>query len=215
MRDGVLAVVSGFAGSGKGTITQALIEQHDGYALSVSATTRDPRPGEQEGVHYFFKTEAEFEEMVRRDAFLEHASYVGHSYGTPRAYVEEMLRAGRDVILEIDVQGALQIKRRMEDALLIFVTPPSAQELHRRLSGRGTETPEQICKRLKRAAEEADLMAQYDYILVNDTVEASVEEMHRMIRAAHTRPAAQSRFIERIRAELITLSDTLTGGTKL
>ncbi len=151
-RKGCLVIISGFSGAGKGTVVKALMERFDCYALSISATTRQPRPGEENGREYFFKTKEEFEELIRQDALYEYAQYVSNYYGTPKAYVEEQLEAGKDVILEIEVQGALKVKEKNPDALLLFVTPPSAQELKRRLEGRGTETPEVIEERMARAA---------------------------------------------------------------
>ena len=153
-RKGCLVIISGFSGAGKGTVVKALMERFDCYALSISATTRQPRPGEENGREYFFKTKEEFEELIRQDALYEYAQYVSNYYGTPKAYVEEQLEAGKDVILEIEVQGALKVKEKNPDALLLFVTPPSAQELKRRLEGRGTETPEVIEERMARAAQE-------------------------------------------------------------
>ena len=137
MNKGILVILSGFSGSGKGTLMKRLLEKYDNYALSVSATTRSPRPGERNGVDYFFKTEEEFSQMIEEDAFLEHACYVNHSYGTPAAYVDEQLNRGKDVILEIEIQGALKVKAKRPDTVLIFVTPPSAEELEKRLTGRG------------------------------------------------------------------------------
>jgi len=130
---GILTVVSGFAGSGKGTLMRELTSRYDNYALSVSATTRDPRPGEKEGREYFFKSTEEFKEMIETDAFIEYAQYVNHYYGTPREYVEAQLRDGKDVILEIEIQGALQVKKKFPETLLLFVTPPSAEILKKRL----------------------------------------------------------------------------------
>ena len=151
MSRGILTVVSGFSGAGKGTLMKRLMEEYDNYALSISVTTRDPRPGEEDGVSYFFRTEEEFDRMVEEDAFLEYARYVKHSYGTPKAYVEEQLDAGKDVLLEIEIQGALQVKEKRPDTLLVFITPPTAEELERRLRGRGTETEEVIKGRMERA----------------------------------------------------------------
>ena len=146
------------------------MEKYDGYALSVSATTRKPRPGDEDGREYFFRTRDEFEKLIEEDALLEYAQYVENYYGTPRSYVEEQLQAGRNVILEIEIQGAMKIKEKIPEALLVFVTPPTVEELERRLTGRGTETAQVIADRLARAGEEAEGMGQYDYILVNDTV---------------------------------------------
>ena len=154
---GILTVVSGFSGSGKGTIMKELMKKYAvSYALSISATTRNPRPGETDGVEYFFRTKEQFEQMIKEDALIEYAQFVGNYYGTPRAYVEEQLEAGKDVILEIEIQGALKVKEKFPDTLLLFVTPPSAEELKNRLIGRGTETMDVIESRLARAVEEAE-----------------------------------------------------------
>ena len=128
-RQGMLAVVSGFSGAGKGTVMKALLEKYDNYALSISATTRAPRPGEQDGREYFFMTDGQFEELIQNDRLIEHARYVNHYYGTPRSYVESKMAEGKDVILEIEIQGALNVKRQYPDAILIFVVPPTAAEL--------------------------------------------------------------------------------------
>ncbi|MCC6095734.1 MAG: guanylate kinase [Eubacterium sp.] len=202
MNHGLLVILSGFSGSGKGTLMKRLLEKYDNYALSVSATTRSPRPGEREGVDYFFKNEEEFSRMIKDDAFLEYARYVNHSYGTPAAYVDEQLDRGRDVILEIEIQGALKVKTKRPDTLLIFVTPPSAGELERRLTGRGTETREVIRQRMARAVEESGSMDQYDYILVNDDLEECVDQLHTLIQSQHSQTAHQREFIREIRQEL-------------
>ena len=152
---GKLVVFSGFSGSGKGTIMKELMAKHgDDYALSVSATTRGPRPGEEHGREYFFISEEEFEQMIKADGLLEYAKYVDHYYGTPKSYVNEQLSAGKNVILEIEIQGALKVKEKFPDTLLLFVTPPSAEELKSRLVGRGTETMDVIEFRMNRAKEE-------------------------------------------------------------
>ena len=156
MSKGLLLVISGFSGAGKGTVMKRLLELHDEYSLSISATTRKPREGEADGREYFFKTVEEFEKMIAEDALIEHAQYVGNYYGTPKAYVEEQLDKGNNVILEIEIQGAMNIKRMFPDAVLMFITPPSAAELEKRLRGRGTEDETTIKARLSRAAEEAE-----------------------------------------------------------
>ena len=194
-KEGILIVVSGFSGAGKGTIMKALLERYDNYALSISATTRNPRPGEEEGKAYFFKTTEEFEKMIAKDDLIEYAMYVGNYYGTPKAYVEEQLRAGKDVILEIEIQGALKVKEKFPNTLLLFVTPPSAEELRKRLEGRGTETQEVIDGRMKRAIEEAEYMDQYDYLVVNDELDVCVEEMHHLIQGEHERCFRNQTFI--------------------
>ena len=201
-KEGILIVVSGFSGAGKGTIMKALLEKYDNYALSISATTRSPRPGEEEGKAYFFKTTEEFEKMIAKDELIEYARYVGNYYGTPKAYVEEQLRAGKDVILEIEIQGALKVKEKFPNTLLLFVTPPSAQELRKRLEGRGTETMDVIDGRMKRAVEESEYMGQYDYLVVNDELDVCVEEMHHLIQGEHERCFRNQTFIENMKREL-------------
>ncbi len=203
MKAGLLVVLSGFAGSGKGTIMNRLLSDypHD-YALSISATTRQPRPAEEDGVHYFFKTREEFEEMIARDAFLEYATYVNNYYGTPRAYVEEQLSGDKSVILEIEIQGALQIREKFPDTLLLFVTPPSAEELKNRLIGRGTETPEIVKERLCRAREEAEGCEAYDYLIINDDLDACVKQIHHIIQSEKCRMSRQLPLITKITNEL-------------
>ena len=194
-------MVSGFSGAGKGTVMKRLMEKYDGYALSVSATTRKPRPGEEDGREYFFRTRDEFEKLIEEDALLEYARYVENYYGTPRSYVEEQLQAGRNVILEIEIQGAMKIKEKIPEALLVFVTPPTVEELERRLTGRGTETAQVIEDRLARAGEEAEGMGQYDYILVNDTVEECVDHLHQIIVSEHSRVSRNAEFIADIQKQ--------------
>ena len=196
---GTLAVISGFSGAGKGTVIKRLLEKHgDSYCLSVSATTRLPRDGEKEGVHYFFKTTAQFEQMIRENKFLEYACYVNNYYGTPKAFVEEKLEAGIHVLLEIEIQGALNVKSQYPDALLLFITPPSAGELEKRLRGRGTETEEVIQGRLMRACEEAGEIKKYDYLVVNDDVDECVEMVHKIICSASDKVTNNSEFIDEL-----------------
>lgn len=200
---GILAVVSGFSGAGKGALVHALLRRYPGkYALSVSATTRQPRAGEVDGRDYYFLPKEAFERLIEEDALIEYASYVHHYYGTPRKYVEEQLEAGKDVILEIELQGAMKVKESFPDSLLIFVAPPSAAELERRLRGRGTEDEETIRKRLHRAAEESEQMGLYDAILINDDLEACVHELHAQIRAQHGKTKENLPFIVRMQEEL-------------
>ena len=199
---GILIVVSGFAGAGKGTLMKKLLSTYDNYALSVSMTTRAPREGETHGVEYFFTDKEHFEEVIAGNGLIEYASYCGNYYGTPKAYVEEMLEAGKDVILEIEIQGALKIREQFPESLLLFVTPPNAGELERRLRGRNTETEEVIQKRLARAYEESQGMDAYDYIVVNDDLDACVEEIHRIVDAARKVPVRKSAFIKEIREGL-------------
>lgn len=199
---GILVVVSGFSGAGKGTLMKALLNKYSNYALSISATTRAPREGEVDGREYFFVTRESFEEMIGHEQLVEHARYVDNYYGTPRQYVYRKMSEGMDVILEIEIQGALKIKERFPDALLLFVMPPSAEALKKRLMGRGTESMEVIEARLHRASEEAEGMNYYDYILINDQVETCVEEMHRLIQAQHNRVSNNLDFIEQMKLEL-------------
>lgn len=200
---GILTVVSGFSGAGKGTIMKALMNKYsDFYALSISATTRNPRPGETDGVEYFFKTREEFEQMIAEDALIEYAQYVGNYYGTPRTYVEEQLNAGKDVILEIEIQGALKVKERFPDTLLLFVTPPSAAELKNRLVGRGTESMQVIEERLSRAVEESAGIEEYDYLVINDVLEECVEEVHEIIQNEHYRVSRNIEALQNMRDEL-------------
>lgn len=202
MNKGVLTVVSGFSGSGKGTIMKALLKKYDNYALSISATTRSPREGERNGREYFFKTKEEFQRLIEEDQLIEYAQYVENYYGTPREYVERCLDEGKDVILEIEVQGARKIKEKIPEAVLIFVTPPSAKELRARLVGRGTESMEVIESRLNRANEEAVVMPDYDYLLVNDDLEQCVEDMHGIIQAERCKMKRNEEFQTKIKEEL-------------
>lgn len=208
MNKGILTVVSGFSGAGKGTVMKRLLEKYDNYALSISATTRAPRPGEEEGKAYFFKSKEAFEQLIREDALLEYACYVENYYGTPRAYVEEQLQKGKNVILEIEIQGAMKIKEKIPEALLVFVTPPSMEELKNRLTGRGTETQEVIESRLARAGEEAEGMEQYDYLLINDELEECVDTLHSIIKSEHFRMNRNHGLAETLKeeAKLLNLS---------
>ena len=200
---GILIVVSGFSGAGKGTLMKALMNRYsERYALSVSATTRSPREGEKNGVEYFFRTKEEFEKMIAKDELIEYAKYVDNYYGTPKAYVEEQLSAGKDVILEIEIQGALKIKEKFPDTLLLFVTPPDADTLKERLIGRGTETMEVIESRMQRAAEEAEGMQEYDYLVINDDLDTCVKEMHNIIEGEHNRSFRNGDFMCQIKEEL-------------
>ena len=209
---GKLVVISGFSGAGKGTLMKALMKEYgDSYALSVSATTRNPRPGEMDGVDYFFVTRDKFEQMIAEDALIEYAQYVGNYYGTPKEYVQQQLDLGKNVILEIEIQGALKIKEKFPDTVLMFVTAPDANELKNRLVGRGTETPEVIAARLSRACEASMGMEKYDYLVINDTIENGISLIDRLIcdersgnienNRAH-RVSANIDFINKMREEL-------------
>lgn len=199
---GVLIVISGFAGAGKGTVVKTLLDKYTNYAISISATTRKPREGEQEGVSYFFKTVEEFEQLIKEGNFIEYARYVDNYYGTPKTFVEEMRCAGKDVILEIEVQGALNIKKQYPNAVLIFVTPPDSKELEERLRGRGTEDEATIAKRMARAFEESSLMEKYDYIVVNDKVERCAECIHMIVTSAHASSFENKTFMKEIQNQL-------------
>lgn len=206
-KQGLLVVVSGFSGAGKGTAMKRLLEKYQTYALSVSATTRAPREGEQDGREYFFKTVQAFEEMIANDELVEYAQYVTNYYGTPKAYVEEQLAAGKNVILEIEIQGALKIKQKFPDAVLLFVVPPSAAVLRERLTQRGTESPDVIEARLKRAAEEAEGVEAYDYIVVNDNLEDCVEDINEIIKSEQKRVAKNLTLINNIKDELKSFAE--------
>ena len=199
-KKGILTVISGFSGAGKGTIVRELVDRY-GYAVSISATTRDPRAGEQDGVHYFFKTKEEFEQMIADGALIEYASYVDNYYGTPKDYVMQKLEQGIDVILEIEMQGALKVKERFPEVSLIFITPPDAKVLRERLEGRGTETQDVIEKRLARAAQECAYMDQYDYIVINDDLNVCVEQIHGLIQALHWKCVNQQGQVAKMKGE--------------
>lgn len=213
---GKLVVISGFSGAGKGTLMKALMKQYgDHYALSISATTRKPRPGEKDGVDYFYVTTEKFEHMIAADELIEYAQYVKNYYGTPKAYVQQQLELGKNVILEIEIQGALKIKEQFPDTILMFVTAPDAKTLRDRLIGRGTETQDIIHARLARACEESEGIENYDYLVVNDTVEHGVDVIHRLIgdeRSGHAQQNAAYRvssnidFINNMKEELASFS---------
>ena len=202
MQKGILTVLSGFSGAGKGTAMRRLMEKYEDYALSISATTRKPREGEVDGREYFFKETEEFEKMIAQDELIEYARYVNHYYGTPRSYVQEQLEKGKDVILEIEIQGALKVKEKFPDTLLIFITPPSAEELRRRLIGRGTETMEVIEERLARAKEEAKGIDCYDCLIINDDLETCVDELQAVIQNEKNKGMRNAEVIAKIRKEL-------------
>ncbi|HEN2275537.1 TPA: guanylate kinase [Streptococcus agalactiae] len=185
---GLLIVFSGPSGVGKGTVRQEIFSTPDHkFDYSVSMTTRPQRPGEVDGVDYFFRTREEFEALIKEGQMLEYAGYVGNYYGTPLSYVNETLDKGIDVFLEIEVQGALQVKSKVPDGVFIFLTPPDLEELEERLVGRGTDSPEVIAQRIERAKEEIALMREYDYAVVNDQVSLAAERVKRVIEAEHYR----------------------------
>ena len=202
VKKGILIVVSGFSGAGKGTLMKKLISEYDNYALSVSMTTRKPRKGEQDGREYYFVTRERFEEVISVGGLIEYASYVDNYYGTPTEYVEEKLNSGLDVVLEIEIQGALKVKEKFPEALLLFVMPPSIYELKERLLKRGTETDANIGKRLKRAKEEAEGINHYDYIIINDDLNKCVVRLNEIILAAHADPLRNREFIKKLMDDL-------------
>lgn len=187
VQKGLLIVLSGPSGVGKGTVCSYLRQVQSDIIYSVSATTRTPRLGEIDGVNYFFKTREEFEEMIRNDELLEWAEYVNNYYGTPRDFVEEMLNQGKDVILEIEVQGALQIKEKFPDGIFVFLMPPSFAELRNRISHRGTETDESLLNRMNVAKEELQMMKYYDYAVMNDQIENATKKIQSIIEAERLR----------------------------
>ena len=207
MNKGSLVVVSGFSGAGKGTLMKSLLKKYDNYALSISCTTRNPREGEQDGREYFFKSKEEFIDMINRDDLIEYAQYVDNYYGTPKAFVDSKLKEGKDVLLEIEIQGALKIKQKFPDSVLVFITPPSGTELRNRLIGRGTESLDVVEKRLKRAIQESEGVEAYDYILINDDIDTCTEKLHNLIRAQHERADNHLDIIENVRRDLRRIED--------
>ncbi len=204
---GLLVVVSGFSGAGKGTVLGALKEKHPGqFGVSISCTTRAPRTKdgitEKDGEAYFFKTVEEFQQMIADDALLEYACYDPNYYGTPRKFVEDQLNAGKDVILEIEQQGAFQVKAKIPETVLIFMTPPSVDELYSRLTGRGTETPEAIAKRMSNAVKEAEVMSRYEYIVVNDEIDACAERLNAILEAERQKVAYREQLIADLSRDL-------------
>lgn len=207
MEKGIIVIISGFSGAGKGTVMKKLLSEYDDYALSISATTRAPRPGEAEGREYFFKTVDEFKEMINKDELIEYAQFVGNYYGTPKAYVEQKLNEGKDVILEIDLQGAMIIKEKMPDVTLVFITPPSASELKNRLVGRGTEDMDTINARLKQAVHESTFMDKYDYLLINDDLDTCVSDLRKIIEVEHDSVKRNIKKINNIREDIKIFSE--------
>ena len=188
MTKGKCFIISGPSGVGKSTVLHALMEKRKNVYFSVSATTRDPRPGEEDGVHYHFLDVDTFRKWIANDEFLEYAEFVGNFYGTPRRFVDEAMERGEDVILDIEVQGAIQVTSKRPDAVRIFIAPPSWAELERRLTDRGTDSPDKIQKRLLRAKVEFQTAHTYDYFVINNTVEEAVEELNAIMTAEHCKP---------------------------
>ncbi len=200
---GMIIVMSGFSGAGKGTIVKHLLADYPGsYNLSISATTRQPRAGEQDGREYFFRTREQFDAMIAGNELLEYATFNGNSYGTPRFYVDQLINEGKDVILEIEIQGALQVKKLYPEALLLFVMPPNAKALKERLLGRGTESHEVIAQRLAISSTESQYMDQYDYLIVNDKIDESVATVRAILESEHNRCRRNTYTIAQIQEDL-------------
>ncbi|MFR4996171.1 guanylate kinase [Clostridium paraputrificum] len=200
---GVLIVISGPSGAGKGTICKALLEKHKDIHLSVSATTRDPRQGEVHGVNYYFLNKEEFLKKVEEDDFLEWAEVYGNCYGTPKSNVKELLDSGKDVILEIDIQGALKVKENTEEGVFIFILPPSMEELKQRIINRGSETPESLMRRFNSAYQEINYISKYNYAVVNDTVENAVNKIENILTAEKCR-------VDRIQGTILNLEEGIS-----
>ncbi len=195
MKKGKTFIICGPSGVGKGTVVAKLLASDPALYFSVSATTRAPRAGEENGVHYHFLTREKFEEWIAAGDFLEHAEYVGNLYGTPRIYVDQAMEQGRDVLLDIEIQGAAQVREKRPDVVRIYVAPPSWEELERRLVGRGTEDMEKVRSRLARGKEEFSAAKDFDYLVINDTVDHAVEELQAIMLAEHCRPVERTALI--------------------
>ena len=202
-KKGLLIIISGFSGTGKGTAIKKLLELYpNDYCLSISATTRNPREGEVHGREYFFKTKEDFEEMIMKQELIEYTQYVDNYYGTPKEYVEDQMDAGHNIILEIEIDGALNVKKLYPDALLIFLLPPSIKELEKRLRERGTESEDVIADRIKRASEESKVIREYDYVVVNDTIDDCVSTIHNIVEIEGLKVYRQEEVIHNIEQEL-------------
>lgn len=200
---GLLIVISGPSGAGKGTICKALLEKRDDLFISVSATTRSPRAGEVDGVNYHFLTKEDFIARVEKNDFLEYANVHGNMYGTPKFKVEEMLAEGKNVILEIDIQGALKVKENFSEGVFIFILPPSMEELKHRIIKRGSETEESLMTRFKNAYQEINYVSKYNYAVVNDTVENAVNKIENIL-------AAEKCRVDRIQGTILNLEEGIS-----
>ncbi len=199
-RKGIMAILSGFSGVGKGTIVGELVKRY-GYVISISATTRLPRDGEKEGVNYFYKTTEEFEDMIKKEELMEYAKYVDNYYGTPKDYVLKQIENGNDVLLEIEMQGALKVKERFPEVALIFIVPPKVADLRERLLKRGTEDAEMIDTRMARSKEECKYLSHYDYVVVNDDLEECIRQIHEILEAVHNTKDNQKEHIQRLQEQ--------------
>ena len=200
MDKGMLVVLSGPSGSGKGTVLKEFLKDED-FGLSVSVTSRKPRPGDKEGVTYFFKTREEFEEMIKNDEFFEYAQFGGNFYGTPKKYVLDQINNGKNIILEIEVQGAMQVKKAVPDAVLIFMTTPDITVLRERLEGRQTEEQEVVDQRIEIALSEIEYLNCYDYLVVNDDLEKTVEDLKTVVEKAREKKRNNNEFIKKFKGE--------------
>jgi len=202
MEKGLLIVMSGFSGAGKGTLLKRLMQLHDNYVFSVSMTTRNPREGEVDGKDYFFVTRDAFEKTISEQGLVEYAEYCGNYYGTPKAYVDEQLKNGKNVILDIEVQGAMQIKEKFPEALMVFVTPPSIEVLLKRLRSRGTEAEEVIQRRIHQGKEEIKKIDKYEYVIINDDLDTAVKQLDMVVESAKNSVSRKKAFMAEIENEL-------------
>ena len=205
MKKGKLLIISGFSGVGKGSIVRELLKAFDNYKISISCTTREPRPNEKDGIHYHFVSKDEFEKMIENDELLEHAKYVDNYYGTPKKFVEECLERGDNVILEIESEGARKVKEKMPEAVMIFVLPPTAKHLKERLLKRGSEDLESIEKRLQKAVEETDAMKHYEYFVINDELDKAIENIDKIVRDTNPNLASEDEVLK-IKKDIINNS---------
>lgn len=200
---GILIVLSGPSGVGKGTVREALLKNYDNeFEFSISMTTRDKRKGEVEGKDYFYRSKEEFQKLIEEDGFLEYAEYVGNFYGTPKKYVEETLERGRDVFLEIEVQGARQVQKQMPEGVFIFLTPPNLKELEARILNRGTETAETVQRRLKKAVDEMRQVRYYNYMVENDKVDNASRKVKNIIESEHLKVSRNIEMFENFIKEM-------------
>ncbi|HIT87559.1 MAG TPA: guanylate kinase [Candidatus Coprocola pullicola] len=200
-KEGMLVIISGPSGAGKGTVVTELIKTGE-FSLSISATTRKPRPGEIDGTHYYFYDKETFETMQKKNQLLEWAEFCGNYYGTPRKYVEKQMAEGKNVILEIEVQGALQIKELYPECVLVFLIPPNLEELGRRLIKRGTEDKQTINRRIHRALEEMEFILQYDYIVINETIQKATEDICAIVKAESMKSSRNTKIKEQFKGEI-------------